>query len=158
MALSHLIHSKIRWKSSCNWVEPFGAFPGHTPSCPPPASCLQKNLSLLGIPQVLKSKCNQRTEKMQKEKKSVKQNNSLAIKQSQGPLVPLQGLQIIFWAISFELFCRYRNLHQVEEVNCMLPTSTQCPDRLELEGWLTSKYFTTRDNQALHNPPPSSRL
>ena len=39
---------------------------------------------------------NQRTEKMQKEKKSVKQNNSLAIKQSQGPLVPLQGLQIIF--------------------------------------------------------------
>ena len=46
---------------------------------------------------------------MQKERKTVKQDrnkNSLAIKQSQGPLVLLQRLEIIFWAVSFELFCR----------------------------------------------------
>ena len=34
-------------------------------------------------------------------------NNSLVIKQSQGPLVPSQGL--IFWAISCELSCKYWN-------------------------------------------------
>ena len=32
------------------------------------------------------------------------------------------GLQIIFEAMSFGLFCRYWNPHQVEKVNCMLPT------------------------------------
>ena len=37
--------------------------------------------------------------------------------------------------MSFELFCRYWNPHRVEEVNCMLPTSTQTPDGLEPEGW-----------------------
>ena len=45
---------------------------------------------------------------MQKEKKIVKQeNNTLAIEQSIGPLDLPQRLQIIFWAMSFELFCRY---------------------------------------------------
>ena len=58
---------------------------------------------------------------MQKERKTVKQQNNktLAIKQSQGPSVLHQGLWIIFWATSFELFCRYSNPHQVEEVNCL---------------------------------------
>ena len=44
-----------------------------------------------------------RSEKMQKQKKKKKgeQNyNSSAIKQSQRPLVPRQGLQIVSWAIS----------------------------------------------------------
>ena len=46
-----------------------------------------------------KNKFNQRSEKMQKQRKAVKQdyslllnNNSLVSKQSQGPLVPPQGL------------------------------------------------------------------
>ena len=47
-------------------------------------------------------------------------NNSLVIKHSQGPLVPPQGLQIIFWAISCELSYRYWNPHQVKEVNYMM--------------------------------------
>ena len=37
--------------------------------------------------------------------------------------------------MSFDLFCRYWNLHQMEEVKYMLPTSTQTPDQLEPEGW-----------------------
>ena len=36
-------------------------------------------------------------------------NNNVVIKHSQGPLVPSQGLQIIFWAISYELSYRYEN-------------------------------------------------
>ena len=35
------------------------------------------------------------------------ENNTLAIKQSRGPLDLPQRLQKIFWAMSFELFCRY---------------------------------------------------
>ena len=37
--------------------------------------------------------------------------------------------------MSLELFCSCWNPLQVEEVNCMLPTSTQTPDWLEPEGW-----------------------
>ena len=36
-------------------------------------------------------------------------NNNVVIKHSQGPLVPSQGLWIIFWAISYELLYRYWN-------------------------------------------------
>ena len=44
----------------------------------------------------------------------------MVIKQSQGPLIPSQGLQVIFLAKSFELSCRYLNLYQVEEVNYVM--------------------------------------
>ena len=37
--------------------------------------------------------------------------------------------------MSLELFCRYWNPHQVEEVNCRLPTSMYIPDQLEPEDW-----------------------
>lgn len=37
--------------------------------------------------------------------------------------------------MSFELFCRYWNPYQVEEVNRRLPTSTWTPDRMKPEGW-----------------------
>ena len=62
-------------------------------------------------------------------------NNRVAIKQSQRLLVPSQGLQIIFWAVFFEVFCKYWNPH------CMLPQSTQTPDRLkpevgDVDSWL----------------------
>ena len=44
------------------------------------------------------------------ENSQVRQNNSnVAIKQRQGCLVPPQGLYVMFWAMSFELFCRYWN-------------------------------------------------
>ena len=46
-----------------------------------------------------------------KESSQTGQNNNLVIKHSQRPLVPPQGLYIIFWAISCEL------PHQVEEGN-----------------------------------------
>ena len=60
-----------------------GTEPQHP--CPPPAPCLWKNFSLLDLPQVLKSTFNQRSEKMQKERKTVKQDKIIiAIKQSQG--------------------------------------------------------------------------
>ena len=44
----------------------------HQP-CPPPASCLQKNFSLLGPPQVPKNKFNQRNKKMQTQRTIVKE-------------------------------------------------------------------------------------
>ena len=46
-----------------------------------------------------------------KVKKSSQNNNSLVTKQNQGILVPPQRLQIMFWAISCELFCRDWNSH-----------------------------------------------
>ena len=53
---------------------------------PPPCS-------LLHLPQVPKSKFNQRSEKMQKQRKTFKQGKiRIAIKQSQETLVPPQGL------------------------------------------------------------------
>ena len=82
-----------------------------------------------------KNKFNQRSEKMQKENSQVRQNDTSAFKQSQGPLALPQGLQITFWAMSFDLFGRCWNPHQMEEVKYMLPTSTQTPDQLEPEGW-----------------------
>ena len=48
-------------------------------------------------------------------------NNSLVIKHSQGPLVPAQGLQIIFWAISYDLSYRCWNPHQVEKLTTWWP-------------------------------------
>ena len=42
-------------------------------------------------------------------------SNSFVIKQNQGSLVSSQGLSIILWPICWELSCRYRNSHQVEE-------------------------------------------
>ena len=43
-----------------------------------------------------KNKFNQRSEKMQKENSQVRQNDTSAFKQSQGPLALPQGLQITF--------------------------------------------------------------
>ena len=65
--------------------------------CLPPASYLLKNFRLLGLPQVPRSKYNQRNKKMSKKKKKEniqrrQNNNNLAIKQSQRPLDLLQGL------------------------------------------------------------------
>ena len=58
---------------------------------------------------------------MQTERKRVKQSqkkkNKRAIKQRRGPLVPPQGQWIIFWAMSFELFCRTWNPHQVDKLS-----------------------------------------
>ena len=56
-------------------------------------------------------------------------NNSAALGQSPGSPSRDTRNNII------ELFCRYWNPHQVREVNCMLPTSTETPDRLEGKGW-----------------------
>ena len=51
--------------------------------------------------------------------------------------MPPQGLEIIFWAIWFELFCRYWNPHQVEDVlfiaYCL--KAWRISDQLESEGW-----------------------
>ena len=67
---------------------------------------------------------------MQKQRKIVKQDKVITIKHNQKYLLPPQELLKIFWAKSFLLFCRNRKPHQVEEVNCMLPTRTQ-----NLEAW-----------------------
>ena len=72
-----------------------------------------------------------------KENHQARQNyNTLAIRQSQGPLFSSSSryIDIVLFLI-WELFSRYSNPYQVEEVNCMLPTSKSTPDHLEAEGW-----------------------
>ena len=61
------------------------------------------------------------------------------MKQSQGLLVPPKGLQVIFWAISFEMFGRHWNPYQVGKVNCLLTTSTWTRWNLkfsDIDSWL----------------------
>ena len=53
-----------------------------------------------------------------REKQTFKRNNSAAL--GLGPGSPSRDTHNDI----FELFCRYENPHQVEEVNCMHPTST----------------------------------
>ena len=73
-----------------------------------------------------------------KGKQSRPKDNSLVIKQSQGPLVPPQGLWITFWAISCELFhinchrhpSRWKKLIIKDD---MLPISMWTPDLLDLK-------------------------
>ena len=72
------------------------------PHVPPSLFYLKKNktkkhFSLFSLPQVPKSKFNQRNGKNAETKESSQagQNYSLATKQNQGLLVPLQGLQVI---------------------------------------------------------------
>ena len=93
-----------------------GAGPhGPCPPCPQPAFGLWKNFSqrISLIREVRKWRS--------KEKQSTGQNNNcLVSKQSEGPLAPPRGLQIIFWATSCELSYRYWNPRQVEEVNYMM--------------------------------------
>ena len=43
------------------------------------ASCLQTNVSLPGLPQVPKNRFNQQSEKMQKERKIVKQDKTVIV-------------------------------------------------------------------------------
>ena len=64
--------------------------------------------------------------KCRKRGKYSSQNNTLALKQSQGPLVPLKdyGQYSEPCPLSRYIFCIYWNPHQMGEYNCMLPTST----------------------------------
>ena len=95
----------------------------------------------------LKNKFNQRTEKMQKEKENSQtsqNNNTSAIRQSQGPLFSFSSRStVIVLCLIWELFSRYSNPYQVEEVNCMLPTSKSTPDHLEAEGWWRCLFITS---------------
>ena len=69
-------------------------------------------------------------EGMRDQGETVKRNNSAAL--GQGPGSPARDTHDNI----FELFCRDWNPLQVGEVNDdMLPTSTETPDQLELEGW-----------------------
>ena len=76
--------------------------------------------------------------KYRKKRKTVKQAKIIilsAIRQSQGPLFSSssRSIDIVLFLI-WELFSRYSNPYQVEEVNCMLPRSKSTPDHLEAEG------------------------
>ena len=64
--------------------------------------------------------------KCRKRGKQSSQNNTLALKQSQGPLVSLKdyGQYSEPRPLSTYIFCRYWNPHQMVEFNCMLPTIT----------------------------------
>ena len=62
-----------------NPVGPSWDRPLPLPLCPPPASYLYKNVSLLGLAQVPKNKFNQRSEKRQKQRKTVKQDKIILV-------------------------------------------------------------------------------
>ena len=59
--------------------------------CPPPASHLQINYSLLDPPKVPKGKFSQRSEKMQKERKTIKQDKIIKVQ----PLNKVKDLQFL---------------------------------------------------------------
>ena len=61
-------------------------------------------------------------------------NTHVAVKPSQGPLVPPQELETVFWAMSFELICRYWNPPPGGRRYVLL-ICTQTPDWVEPEGW-----------------------
>ena len=83
---------------------------------------------------------------MQKEKENSQtsqNNNTSAIRQSQGPLFSSSSRSIdIVLCLICELFSRYSNPYQAEEVNCMSPTSKSTPDHLEAEGWWRCLFIT----------------
>ena len=86
---------------------------------PPHVLCLpsvcRNTLASWAFPEFQRVNLIREMRKCRKENTQTRQNNnSLAIKQSQGPLAASQGLQIIFWAVSFELFCTYWDPHQME--------------------------------------------
>ena len=68
----------------------------------------------------------------------------------QGPGSPSKDTQ----NSTFELFCRYWNPHQVGEVNCVLPTSTETPDQLEPEVDDADSHLPTT-NQSEEGPGAS---
>lgn len=78
-----VINSSWNHKEIETEQEPAGSSQGQVPVPQPhpmsPASCLQKHFSLWGLPWVLKSKFNQRTEKMQKQRKTVKQGKIIIV-------------------------------------------------------------------------------
>ena len=119
-----------------------------------PHACLlhEENFSLLGHQPVPKINLIRGVRKCRKKGKqsSKPNNNSLVIKQSQGRLVPPQGLYMISWAISFELFCRYWNPHQKEEVNWMYAAHNHADPRLVETIQLTLNYLTINQQKDVH--------
>ena len=134
----------VNWSPKCNWAGSYGAFQNR-PSTHMSSACLlsvkkKKSQQITLIREMRRCRS--------KGKQLSRQNNSLAIRQSQRPLVPPPGLEIIFSDISSELSCRYWNPCQVGEVNCMLPTSTKTPDQLEPEGqWCWLQLTSTPTSQ-----------
>ena len=62
-------------------------------------------------------------------------NNSLVTKHSQGPLVPPQGLEIIFWAVSWELSWRHWNPYQEEKLTTWWPDCSHDISCHNSENW-----------------------
>ena len=54
---------------------------------------------------------------MQKQREASQTGENLVSEQSQGPLVPPQGLSIILWATFYEWSYWYWNAHQMEKLN-----------------------------------------
>ena len=129
-----------------------------------PHACLlhEENFSLLGHQPVPKINLIRGVRKCRKKGKqsSKPNNNSLVIKQSQGRLVPPQGLYMISWAISFELFCRYWNLGWKKlTVCCPLAQRPQAGwnqkvDDMSPDCFTTNQSECPRANHAPHNPLP----
>ena len=97
-----------------------------------------------------------------KEKSQARQNdNRLSIKQSQGPLAPPLGLEIISWALSFELFCRYWKVEVLYVAHKHVDPRSVGTRKL----MLTVNYLTTnqseecpRTDHTPQNPLPSPCL
>ena len=65
--------------------------PNPSVQCPLSAPCPQKNFSLLGFPRVSKSIFNQRSQKMQKKRKTVKQDKIITVQ----PLNTVKDIQFL---------------------------------------------------------------
>ena len=129
--LQELLSPKSKLAFDCQW-DWYQAFLGTDPPTHmfPHLFFIKKKkkttLASLAFPKFQRANLIREMEKMQKKKESSQagQNYSLATKQNQGLLVPLQGLQIIPWATSLSCFTDSKNSYQVEAVNHMLPSIT----------------------------------
>ena len=63
----------------------------------------------------------QRGKNTQKQREASQTGENLVSEQSQGPLVPPQGLSIILWATFYEWSYWYWNAHQMEKLNTGWP-------------------------------------
>ena len=73
-----------------------------------------------------------------------------AIKQHQGTLILLQGLQIISWAMPFELFCKYWTSTKWKKLSVCYPQAFR-PQR----GW--NQEGNDADSQIPHHQPSNQK-
>lgn len=87
-------------------------------------------------------------QKMKKHRKAVKKDKNNSAAQSQGPLVPPQGLEVVSWTTPLSCFAGIKISHQVKKVTWPLTTSNVDPRRAG-----TRKLRVLKHHPVTHHQP-----